>query len=130
MSNNNSTEKKDKQIENLVNLVENHTRTQRHLEQYSHIGEPAYKDMAQDKQKIREKQINNLKDQILEKNNDKLSIKEQMENISENYSRSNEYLQNNFNNMSSEDINNITIKQKQRLNQLDTLSQKNSTNFK
>lgn len=31
-------EKKERQLENLENLVENHTRTERHLEQYSHIG--------------------------------------------------------------------------------------------
>ena len=32
-------EKKEKQVENLVNLVEEHTRTERHLEQYSNIGD-------------------------------------------------------------------------------------------
>ena len=30
-----NNEKKEKQVENLVNLVEKHTRTERHLEQYS-----------------------------------------------------------------------------------------------
>ena len=30
--------KKDRQLENLINVVENHTRTKRHLEQYSQIG--------------------------------------------------------------------------------------------
>ena len=31
-------QKKINQLENLENLVENHTKTERHLEQYSHIG--------------------------------------------------------------------------------------------
>ena len=41
MNNSNEKCKKQKkinQLENLENLVENHTRTERHLEQYSHIG--------------------------------------------------------------------------------------------
>ena len=35
-------EKKKRQIDNLENLVEKHTRTERHLEQYSEIGEEKY----------------------------------------------------------------------------------------
>ena len=52
------TIKKDRQLENLENLVENHTRTQRHLEQYSEIGDPENKENARKIQKIREEQIN------------------------------------------------------------------------
>ena len=53
-------DKKDRQMENLVNLVENHTRTGRHLEQYSHIGSEANKEHARDVQKDREEQIQDL----------------------------------------------------------------------
>ena len=35
MQNNENQEKKERQLDNLTNLVENHTRTKRHLEQYS-----------------------------------------------------------------------------------------------
>ena len=48
-----NNEQKERQVENLVNLVEKHTRTERHLEQYSHIGAPEYKDMAREKQEKR-----------------------------------------------------------------------------
>ena len=42
-------EKNERKVDNLINLVENHTRTERHLEQYSHIGNPKYKEMAREK---------------------------------------------------------------------------------
>jgi len=45
----NIKEKKNKKVDNLINIVENHTRTERHLEQYSDIGDPIYKEMAVDK---------------------------------------------------------------------------------
>ena len=127
MSDNISTEKKDRKIDNLINLVENHTRTERHLEQYSHIGNPEYKNLARDKQKIREEEINNLKAQLSGENTKKISIDEQIENIEDNYSRSNEYLQNNFENMPQDAINNLYAKQKQRLEQLNTLYGKDDT---
>ena len=56
-SNNEKIKKKESQLENLENLVENHTRTERHLEQYSHMGDKDNKDSARKKQDIREKQI-------------------------------------------------------------------------
>lgn len=52
-------EKKDRQLDNLINIVENHTRTERHLEQYSHIGNPENKENARKIQDIREEQIDN-----------------------------------------------------------------------
>ena len=55
---NHDIEKKDRQLDNLINLVENHTRTKRHLEQYSHIGNPENKENARKIQEIREEQIN------------------------------------------------------------------------
>ena len=44
-----NNDKKEKQVENLVNLVEKHTRTERHLEQYSNIGSREGKERARDK---------------------------------------------------------------------------------
>ena len=64
-SSNEKFEKKERQLENLENLVENHTRTERHLEQYSHIGDKDNKDNAREKQDIREKQILELENKIL-----------------------------------------------------------------
>ena len=54
MQNTGDQEKKGRQLDNLTNLVENHTRTKRHLEQYSEIGDPQFKDMAREKQEKRE----------------------------------------------------------------------------
>ena len=122
MSNNNN--KTDKQVDNLINLVENHTRTKRHLEQYSNIGDPENREMARDKQKVREEQIDILKNHITGENTNKLSIDEQIENIVDNYSNSEEYLNNNFNTMSREAIDNMEQKQENRLKQLSTLSEK------
>ena len=45
---NDDQDKKQRQLDNLTNLVENHTRTKRHLEQYSEIGNPKFKNMARD----------------------------------------------------------------------------------
>ena len=42
--------------DNLTNLVENHTITKRHLEQYSEIGDPQFKEMAREKQEKREEE--------------------------------------------------------------------------
>ena len=47
---NNDKEKKERQLDNLTNLVENHTRTKRNLEQYSEIGNKENKDIARKKQ--------------------------------------------------------------------------------
>ena len=67
---NHEIEKKDRQLDNLINIVENHTRTKRHLEQYSHIGAPEFKEMAREKQEKREENMYKLKQEfkILEKN--------------------------------------------------------------
>ena len=73
---NHEIEKKDRQLDNLINLVENHTRTKRHLEQYSHIGNPENKENARKIQDIREEQIEELKDKI--KGNDKQTREEQL----------------------------------------------------
>ena len=118
MSNNT---KKEKQIDNLINLVENHTRTERHLEQYSHIGSKENKENAREKQKVREEQINTLKNYIT--NNNILSVNEQIENITDNYSSAEGYLENNSQSMNQNDINNIQTKQTHRLEQLRNLTE-------
>lgn len=124
---NNSTNKKDKQLDNLINLVENHTRTDRHLEQYSHIGSPENKENARYKQKIREEQIDILKNHLTGNENRNLSIEEQIENITDNFEKTEGYLSNNYTNMTPEAINNMEEKQKHRLEQLSNLSQMTDT---
>jgi len=37
---NNNQEKNERKLDNIINIVEKHTRTERHLEQYSDISTP------------------------------------------------------------------------------------------
>ena len=116
---NHEIEKKDRQLDNLINLVENHTRTKRHLEQYSHIGNPENKENARKIQKIREKQIDELKDKI--KGNDNQTREEQLENVIEKYINTAGYIRNNEENMSEEQLNNMEKKQDNREIQIENL---------
>ncbi len=119
---NNDVNKKERQLDNLINLVENHTRTERHLEQYSHIGNPENKENARKIQEIREEQIDNLKDKI-QGNEDKQSKEEQLENVIEKYLNTEGYIRNNEDNMSEEQLNNMEKKQDNREIQIENLSE-------
>ena len=116
---NHEIEKKDRQLDNLINLVENHTRTKRHLEQYSHIGNPENKENARKIQDIREEQIEDLKDKI--KYNDKQTREEHLNNVIEKYINTAGYIRNNEDNMSEEQLNNMEKKQDNREIQIENL---------
>ena len=100
--------------------MERHTRTERHLEQYSNIGDQYYKDQARKKQSVREKQVVDLKDNILG-NKDKLTHHEQFENLVDNYESSEGYMRKNFDNMDEEQINNMGKKQQNRRIQMQNM---------
>lgn len=117
---NNSNEKKDRQLDNLINLVENHTRTKRHLEQYSHIGNPENKENARKIQDIREEQIDDLKEKIKGVEN-KQTREEQLENVIERYVNTAGYIHNNKENLSDEQLNNMEKKQDNREIQIENL---------
>ena len=112
--------KKKRQLDNLENLVENHTRTERHLEQYSEIGS---KENAREKQNIREKEINNLESKILDENNS-TSIEEQINNISENFNRTHRYMEENYDKIPKENWDNLNKKQDNRIEQTGNLLDK------
>lgn len=114
--------KKERKVDNLINLVENHTRTERHLEQYAHIGDPKYKKMAIEKQNVRENQIESLKDQLVYEHK-KISNEEQLENVKNSYERTKNYLGNNFKNMSQEQITNMGNKEANQMRQIQRLEQ-------
>lgn len=116
---------KERQLEDLINTVERHTRTERHLEQYSNIGDQYYKDEARKKQSVREKQIVDLKDNIIG-NKDKLTNKEQFENLVDNYESAEGYLRNNFENMDEEQFTNMEKKQANRRTQMQNISRQPS----
>ena len=116
-------EKNERKVDNLINLVENHTRTERHLEQYSHICDPKYKEMAREKQTVREEQIDSLKNQILNEH-PKMSPEEHLENLKENYEKTKNYLGNNFENMSYEQVHNMAEKQANQARQITQMEQR------
>jgi len=112
--------KKDRQLDNLVNLVENHTRTERHLEQYSEIGDKGNKEHARDIQDIREDEIDNLRNK-LNGNDDIQTREEQIENLEKKIESTDGYIENNKESMNDEDVKNIEEKQENRKEQLDNL---------
>lgn len=112
-------DKKGRQIDNLINIVENHTRTKRHLEQYSEIGNPQNKENARGKQEIREQEIQILKNELLDQNNE--TKEEQIENIIDNYQNTQGYIDNNYNVLPEEMLSNLKNKQENRKTQLENL---------
>lgn len=120
MENFDNNKKKDRQLDNLINLVENHTRTERHLEQYSYIGDKDNKDHAREIQDIREEQIGDLRNK-LNGNDDIQTTEEQIENLENKYESTQNYINNNKDNMTDEMLTNIENKQLKRKIQLDNL---------
>ena len=117
---NEEQEKKARQLDNLTNLVENHTRTKRHLEQYSEIGDPKFKEMAREKQEKREKNMHKLKQEILDEEQED-TIEQQIENLHDNYEAAQRYIEVNRNTMSPQDLQNLQAKQQHREEQLNNL---------
>ncbi len=110
-------EKKEQQLNNLTNLVENHTRTERHLEQYSDIGSYENKEIARNKQDIREHEMHNLKEKIIE--GDKQTPEEMLKDTRAKYQATGRYVANNYDNIPEENLKNIQVKQKHRKMQIE-----------
>ena len=120
--NNDRDKKKERQLDNLENLVENHTRTERHLEQYSEIGDKDNKENARKKQAVRENEIQNLKENIIKDGRE--TIAEQINNINENYNSSHRYMEDNYDRMPKEMWDNMNKKQDNRAEQVGNLMEK------
>ena len=120
MQNNNNQDKKERQLDNLTNLVENHTRTKRHLEQYSEIGDPYFKEKAREKQAKREENMNKLKQEILDEDENQ-TIEEQIENLHDNYEAAQKYIEANHETMAPQDLQNLRARQQHREEQLNNL---------
>lgn len=112
--------KKRDQVDNLMNLVERHTRTERHLEQYSEIGRKEDKERAREKQNIREQEMNTLKSKIVNPNETKI---EQAKNLADNYQRTQSYMEDNYEKLSKERLDNMQEKQDNRREQMENLSE-------
>lgn len=121
--------KEERKIENLMNLVENHTRTKRHLEQYSHIGNPKNKESARELQHVRENEMQTLKNDILGKNKNTQSTNEQINDIEENYESTQGYINNNRDHMNTDMLENMKNKQKNRKEQRNNLQKNKKDTF-
>ncbi|MBP3284757.1 MAG: hypothetical protein J6M02_04595 [Clostridia bacterium] len=115
--------KKEKKVDNLINIVENHTRTERHLEQYSEIGDLEFKEMARDKQKVREEQIHELKDQLVGVDKEVQTKEDQLKGIKTRYEFAEGYMENNKDRMNQEDLKNLKKKQENRKDQIESLEE-------
>ncbi|WP_099191345.1 hypothetical protein [Tepidibacter mesophilus] len=104
-----------RRIDELVDLVEKHTRTERHLEQHSDISSPEQIEHSKEVQREREHQMKNLKNIIAygqhESDND-------LENLEKNYHYSQGYLSHNQENMSEQDVERAMEKQEHRKDQM------------
>ena len=112
--------KQERELDNLINTVEKHTRTERHLEQYSNIGNPYFKDEAREKQSVREKQIVDLKEHILGEH-DKITTSEHFENLVDNYDGAEGYINKNRDSLSREQLDNMEKKQANRRIQMQNM---------
>ena len=112
--------KKENQVDNLMNLVERHTRTERHLEQYSEIGDKDSKNRAREKQEVREEEMQNLKGKIINENETKV---EQVENLVDNYKSTQCYMEDNYEKIPEERLKNMQYKQNNRKEQIENLSE-------
>ena len=112
---------KGRQLQNLENLVENHTRTQRHLEQYSNIGDEGNKQNAREKQEIREEQIEQLEQKII--GNNTTTPQEQLQNVKDNYIGIQNYIQNNKDSIDQTMLKNLEERQQNRKMQIEQLQQ-------
>ena len=120
--NEDKNKKKERQLDNLTNLVENHTRTERHLEQYSEIGNKDNKDNAREKQEVREHEIQNLKANIIKDGNE--TTEEQINNIAENYKSTQRYMEDNYGRIPEDRWENMEKKQENRKIKAENLVEK------
>ena len=111
---------KEQQVDNLMNLVEKHTRTERHLEQYSHIGSEENKNRAREKQDVREQEMDNLKSKIVSDNTE--SKYDQVQNLTNKYRSTQAYMEDNQDHIPEENLQNMQRKQDNRKTQIENLS--------
>lgn len=108
----------ENRIEELVNVVENHTRTERHLEQHSDISSSEQLSNTQNIQQIREDNINNLKNKIVYNDG---GPTEEKENIKKNIEFTNGYIRHNKDHMNQNQLQNMLEKQENRHEKLNEL---------
>lgn len=111
----------ERRIDDLINLVENKTRTERHLEQHSDIGDPDRLPHVYEVQNAREEQIQNLKNAIVYGENAKNDTQDQLKSLKKNYTFAEGYVKHNADHMDPQALENLKEKQKNRKEQVDLL---------
>lgn len=111
-------EENEHRLDQLIDTVENYTRTERHLEQYSNIGDPKNRAHARDIQCERQSEIQHLKNNIVygSEYND-----HPLENLKENYDDTKEYLDHFGSRLDSKTLANTEQKQKNREKTIDQM---------
>ena len=117
MSKEKSKRENENRIDDLINVVEKKTRTERHLEQYSDRKDDESLEPARRLQDIRNEEIQNIKDNIINGNNSE----NETDNLQRNYEYSEGYIKNNEDHMNSTDLENLKKKQQNRKEQMDNL---------
>ncbi|SHH32017.1 hypothetical protein [Tepidibacter thalassicus] len=115
MKNENLNAENARRIDELIDIVEKHTRTERHLEQHSDITSPEQIEHVKEIQKDREYRIENLKNIIAygQHSNDN-----ELENLEKNYHYTQNYLDQNKNHMNKQDLEKAIEKQNHRKDQM------------
>lgn len=109
-------------VEQLVNVVDNYTRTQRHLEQYSNIGDPENVEHARRIQKERQEEMNNLTNKLANGTGRiENAVSEELKNLQKNYTYAEGYLEHNADHMPKEDIENLKENQENRKEKINEL---------
>lgn len=111
----------ERRVDNLINLVENKTRSERHLEQHSDIGDPDRLDHVYEVQSDREQQIQDLKNAIVYGDNTKNDTQDQLESLKKNYTFAEGYINHNTDHMDQKALNSLKEKQQNRKEQMDQL---------
>ena len=116
--NKDSGKQDEKRIDQLMNLVDKHTRTERHLEQHSDIATPEAIAHSKEVQKEREQEIHNLKNVIA---HGKHINVDEVTNLQRNYEFTNSYIAANENRMDSETLQRTKEKQENRAEHMDNI---------
>ncbi|NMA82906.1 MAG: hypothetical protein GX962_03465 [Epulopiscium sp.] len=112
-------EENARRLEQLDNLIQKHTRTERHLEQHSDIASPEKLDQAEELQQVREEQMEQLKSKILA---GPVSSNEEYNNLKRNFEQTEGYLENNKDHIDDFTMQKIKEKQEHRNEQMDFLT--------
>jgi hypothetical protein len=106
-------------VDQLIDLVEKHTRTERHLEQHSDISDPENLEHAEKIQKEREDEIDNLRNIIAY---DEHKNSSEVDNLERNIKYTGGYLSHNADHMEEKTLKRTQKKQENRKEQLDRLT--------